>query len=347
MGIHIRFACAEDSERLILLTALTPMDGAIRLRIDRGPDFFALTNARGPSKVLIAVDDANETIIGSFSFSNQTYHSFHRTYSVVYLADLKVHPDYSKTRASYLLVRKMFATLLSKGADLLYCTAVNDNFKVMPFFGGRAGIPSFMTLAIFKSYQILPRRSNSGLPQVVPFNTICDFYKETQQELSFRHSPDALNRCTHVAIWNAEGVTAAASLFDPGALKQHVALGIPVSLKIFLACLSLLKGILQLPVVPETNKPLRILFVRNYAFRKNKEKDFLLLISQVRAMAHQDGYHLVSICADTRSVETTGLLKRLSFITFVSKGFITSLHNNLADLEKITAGPCLDDFSLT
>src|SRR5258708_3939559 len=138
MKIKIRQAVPADSEVLIQLTKQTPMEGNISVRIDRSPDFFALSEARGEAKVFVACNENNNLIVGCFSFSKQIFYSFGKPVDVYYLADLKILPEYSKSFAAYLLVKHVQSHLRSIGADILFCTAVNDNHAISPFFAGRA-----------------------------------------------------------------------------------------------------------------------------------------------------------------------------------------------------------------
>ena len=57
--IEIREAVAAGNEALLALTRASPMGGRIALRIDRGPDFFALPRARGAAVVLVAMHEQN------------------------------------------------------------------------------------------------------------------------------------------------------------------------------------------------------------------------------------------------------------------------------------------------
>ena len=63
--IEIRQASEADNEGLLKLTRITPMAGAISLRIDREPDFFALLRLRGRNKVFVAT--RGQEVVGCIS----------------------------------------------------------------------------------------------------------------------------------------------------------------------------------------------------------------------------------------------------------------------------------------
>lgn len=101
----IRNATVHDNDKLIELTSLTPMAGAISLRIDRKPDFFLLLKKRGEYKVIVA--EKRHKIIGSISCSTQPTIVCNKEHLVYYIRDLKVHPDFTGTRLAYRLVKAM------------------------------------------------------------------------------------------------------------------------------------------------------------------------------------------------------------------------------------------------
>ncbi|MEO8415249.1 MAG: hypothetical protein ABI472_16440 [Ginsengibacter sp.] len=68
MQFTIRDAIPEDSGKLIELTALTPMKGAIGLKIDRRPDFFGVLRLSQSFNMLVAENDTHQ-IVGCFALA--------------------------------------------------------------------------------------------------------------------------------------------------------------------------------------------------------------------------------------------------------------------------------------
>ncbi|WP_332910528.1 hypothetical protein [Algoriphagus boritolerans] len=65
----IRKSTFEDNEGLLSLTKACPMDGKIRLRIDRNPNYFSLLKLKGDYTLFVAVE--NNQIIGAVAFTEK------------------------------------------------------------------------------------------------------------------------------------------------------------------------------------------------------------------------------------------------------------------------------------
>ncbi len=347
MSICIRAATQSDNTALVTLASLSPMKGSISLRVERTPDFFALNRERGITEVFVAFNTEDELITGCFSCTKQLCYSLGEPVSVYYLADLKVHPGYVKSRVSYLLVKHMYAYLRSIGADILFCTAVNDNHSVMPFFNGKAGIPLFKRLGIFAIHQLLPRKGKFNLAENTNITLVEEFYKECFKEYGLYPALDRLDACTHFIQRQDNRITSVISTFDPSHLKQNVAVRIPLVLSFFLRILRAAKKILPLPEVPALHQPLKILFVRFFAYTHEHETDFKLLLQKVRAYAYDCQYHLISIAVDERDAATDILLKRKSLARLTSQCLVTSLDNNETLVNNLCKGYGYEDFSLS
>ncbi len=322
------------------------MEGSISIRIDRDPDFFSLSKARGETEVFIAYND-NDLIVGCFSFSKQLFYSLGKPVDVYYLADLKIRPEYSKSFAAYLLAKNVQSHLRSIGANILFCTAVNDNYAVMPFFNGKANIPKFQKLATFNIYQIFPRKGKTYTPTEIDCLMLSDFYMEAHKNYSFYPSFTDLGQCKHFVNFQNERISSAISVFDPSALKKNVAVKASFAIKLLLKVLRVVKYVFPLSDIPSLNKPLKILFVKYYAYQKDQDAQFVKLLEQVRAYAFDNQYHLLNIAVDDRDFITTRLLKNKSTVRFVSMGLITSLDNDEELLNVFRRGLCYEDFSLS
>jgi hypothetical protein len=347
MKIKIRAAMPSDSDELILLTRQTPMDGGISIRIDRDPDFFSLSKARGETEVFVAYNGTDNLIVGCFSFSKQLFYSFGEPVAVYYLADLKIRPSYSKSVVAYLLTKHILIHLRLKDADIGFFTAENDNFAVRPFFDGRASLPKFQKLTTFNSYQILPRRGKKSVPVDVHGLSLVDFYEQYYKDYSFYPSFTDLDNCKHfVNIENCK-ITCSISVVDPFALKKNVVVKVRPAIRLLLTILRLLKCLLPMSSIPALNKPLNILFIRYYAFQKGGEDQFMELLEQVRDYAFANEYHLLSVTVDEKNTVINRRLKNKSILRFVSIGLVTSLNAQQVLLDKYSEGLCYADFSLS
>src|SRR5579863_2881590 len=152
--IEIRQASEADNDELIALTRMTPMDGAISLRIDREPDFFALLRLRGKSKVYVAVQGSQ--VIGCISAALRTAYISGVPEPIAYIGDMKVHPSFSGSLVAVRLIKALEADLRFNGIDLCFCVAADGNHRVMPLFEGRLGMPRWVRLGRFLVNGLIP-----------------------------------------------------------------------------------------------------------------------------------------------------------------------------------------------
>jgi hypothetical protein len=90
-GFVLRDATAEDNEQLIALAAACPMVGDVSLRIDRGPDFFALSRLEG-ARWKVGVVERDSAIVGCVAISERRSFVNGRESRTGYASDLKVNP---------------------------------------------------------------------------------------------------------------------------------------------------------------------------------------------------------------------------------------------------------------
>ena len=88
------------------------MDGAISLRIDRDPDFFALLRLRGKGKVFVAA--RGRQVIGCVSVALRTAYISGLPETIAYIGDMKVHPRFSGSRVAVLLIKALESRYASR-----------------------------------------------------------------------------------------------------------------------------------------------------------------------------------------------------------------------------------------
>ncbi|HEX9128482.1 MAG TPA: GNAT family N-acetyltransferase [Gemmatimonadaceae bacterium] len=93
----IRDATPADNEQLIALAAACSMMGDISLRIDRGPDFFALNRLEGQCWRVGVAERAGK-IVGCVAISERLAYVNAQERRTGYVGDLKVHPAHRDTR---------------------------------------------------------------------------------------------------------------------------------------------------------------------------------------------------------------------------------------------------------
>ena len=88
-----------DNHALIELASACPMEGDVSIRVDRGPDFFAL-NALEGSAWKVGVAQHRDAIVGCAAASRREVWLNGRPATIGYASDLKVHPDWRGTGAA-------------------------------------------------------------------------------------------------------------------------------------------------------------------------------------------------------------------------------------------------------
>jgi GNAT superfamily N-acetyltransferase len=148
----VRAAGAADNEALLALVKRCPMDADISLIVERDPDFFALSRARGDAQTFVAEIDG--TIIGCIS------HWHHRAWlsaeqaDIAFFGDLRVAPEYRRCGIGGHLGRASLAHLNRLAAMPRLAATGAGNAAVAPLLSafGAGGPP----LARFASWQLLP-----------------------------------------------------------------------------------------------------------------------------------------------------------------------------------------------
>lgn len=347
--IRIRRATSEDSDALIALTAVTPMNGRISLRLDRKPNFFQLLKERGDYIAFVAETEVNH-IIGSFTACRQSFLVEQQPTNIYYVGDFKVHPDYAGSATAYRLVRRMHDELKSLGADLLFCTAAEGNALVTPFFSGKAGIPLFKKFCGFRVYQILPKKNaaRKSLPLHDPFTMeeLKSFYKHFYARYSFFPDIKDLESCQHIVMKKDGGIVAAASLIDPAEYKQNVLIRYPMTVGFTLGVLRMLKPLLSLPPLPKKLLPLRILYVKHWATTLDGHSWLPDIIARARHVAYEEGYHFLSIAVDEKDSRINQMMKSLTAFVFNSDGLLASLNGQTALVDRLCTSISYEDYSL-
>jgi hypothetical protein len=347
--IVIREALLKDNAALLKLTSLTPMKARISLRIDRNPDFFSLLAKRGASKVFVAENDG--ILVGCFSVSNTKTLVNGNYEKVYYLADLKMHPLYGgRTLIKLLNVTRNY--LKQCGADLLFCTAAFGNEKVMPLFEGRAGFPEFHPIGTFKVYQIIPLNSRINpnkysIGEVEINDSIIDLYNRfyTRYDIApFFSLNTMLGTRTIIARYKGT-IKAAVTLSDISDSKQNVLMGLPFILNLVVTFLRIMNRIIPFINLPEIGKPVKVLYLKAFAFSEGCEDGLEILIKSARQLAFRGRYCYLTVGIHERD-QLAGFFNKYMHFTFQSLGFILSMHGNNEKIDKILNGVLFEDYAL-
>lgn len=348
--IQLREALTSDNAGLLNLTSQLPMEGKISIRIDRNPDFFQLLNLRGPGKLFVA--ENNGIIIGCISVSAMEILLNGNPEKVYYLADLRIHPVYVGTTLTARLLFMMFNYLRQIKADLIFCTAADGNEKVMPLFEGRVGFPKYSRVGIFKVYQIIPLCIKINLHQYtlseIPLNGyILDIYRcfFKRHQFSPVINEDRLQGTRNLVVLEQGNIKACITLIDMDHSKQNVLIHLPYALHFLVTILRQFNKLAKIFILPEIGKPVKIMYIKAFAFMDGYERAFDLLIQHVRRLCFIEKYCFLAIGIHEKDPLKQLFTKYLHF-TFNSVGFITSLEKTKDKVHTILDGVLFEDYSL-
>jgi len=348
--IKIREATVADNPGLINLTSLTPMKGEISIRIDRHPDFFSLLRLRG--NCIVYVMEKEEQIIGSFSAAEVNCFINGKESIVYYVGDLKIHPIVQKTVYTVRLIRALYDHLLKMKADIVFCTAAYGNDEILPFFNGRVGLPRFKNIGIFTVFQMIPlpqTRINDyyRIEQSKVDSDLLGLYNECSKKYQFGHLLDkySLDSAINYSIKIDGDYKAAISLVDVGDAKQNVIIKLPALIRILVKFINGISKILPIFHLPHPNEPIKILYIKAYAWKDDYKDAFKILIDKAMETAYHRKYNFLSIGLHEKDLLQKTFSRRMKF-TFKSIGLVTSLQGNTGTIEDIINGIPFEDYSL-
>ena len=150
----VRVATGADNRGLIALAAACPMRGDVSLRIDRGPDFFALNRLEG-ERWSVGVVDGERSTVGCVAFSERLVYFNGVPALTGYAGDLKVHPAHRSGRVADALSRFAVAAseALPSGAPTLI-TVLAGNRAMERRMAGPRGLPRFTRIATVRSHSL-------------------------------------------------------------------------------------------------------------------------------------------------------------------------------------------------
>jgi predicted N-acetyltransferase YhbS len=359
--VEIRQATEADNVELIALTRMTPMDGAISLRIDREPDFFALLRLRGKSKVFVAL--RGPQVVGCISAALRNAYISGVSETIAYIGDMKVHPSFSGSLVAVRLIKALEADLRFNGIDLCFCVAADGNHRVMPLFEGRLGMPRWVRLGRFLVNGLVPspftRHSKrycidgaqaADMPAVT---SLLDCFHRTRQfapqlaedeiAQTLPNSPQEPFPRTFVARMGNR-VVATLTLCDTSPVKRNVLLNAPASLKAALALLRVVAAPFPGFRVPRMGQALRLLTARYAACEDGHHPALEALLALARAEAFRHGFSFLMIGLH-ESDPLRSLVRGIPRFTFSSLALATSL-GDPSGLENRVAGVPFEDYAL-
>lgn len=348
--VTIRIATRDDNHQLIQLAASSSMAGEIGLRIDRKPDFFALLQLRGDTKVFVASE--NGQIIGAICVSLQQVYVGGAIFPLHYIGDFKVAEAYRNKGIGLALCNAMADYVIAQNADLAFLNVSKGNTKPLSFFRNRPNVPDFDHIGTFNIYQIIARKINRQQHQkaIEESGVNCEvlqfFNGHSRQYQLGPVLTEETFQSTHVFVIRESGkIIAGMALIDTMPLKQNVVTALSWKLKAALNIINTIGPVAGFSKMPTTNQPVKMMYIRWMAVEENNQEQVRQLIHHARHIAFIKKYSYVSIGLH----EKDSLNKALSGIakfTFRSDGMLLSIKDNRELIQKVKEGVPFEDYSL-
>ncbi len=151
-----RPAVPADNAGLIALAEACPMEGEISLCVNRSPDFFALSRLEGKQWRVAVVDAADGTLAGCIGIAERRAYLQGAERQVMYVGDLKVHPDHRGSGAGEALIRHAWQACREIGGDDVptLITVLGGNAAMERRAEGLRGIPPWTRFARLKAHSV-------------------------------------------------------------------------------------------------------------------------------------------------------------------------------------------------
>ena len=162
---HDRFSAARwrarpalpgDNAALVALAAACPMEGDIGLCVDRSPDFFALNRLEGEAWRVDVVDAADGALAGCIALARRRVYLLGVEREVMYVGDLKVHPEHRGSGAAEALIRHAWQACREMGGDDVptLVTVLSGNAAIERRARGPRGSPPWTSFARLVAHSV-------------------------------------------------------------------------------------------------------------------------------------------------------------------------------------------------
>jgi ribosomal protein S18 acetylase RimI-like enzyme len=348
--VKFRAATTEDNLKLIQLTATSAMAGDIGLRIDRKPDFFALLEMRGETKVFVA--EENEQIIGAICVSLSNVYVGGEIFPLQYIGDFKVAERYRHQGIGLKLCNEMAEYVISQNSDLAFLNVSKGNTKPLSFFKNRPNVPDFDNIGIFNIYQIIGKRIAASshkysIEETKLTDDVLQFFNShySNYELAPVLTQENFNSTSIFIIRESERIIAAMTIVDTMSVKQNVVTALSWKFKFALKVINIFAGVSGFSKMPELNQPVKMLYIKYLAVESNRKLLVKLFVNYARNLAFKKSYSYVSIGLHEKD-KLKDCLSRLPKLTFKSVGMLLSIKNNRSLVDKVKEGVPYEDYSL-
>jgi ribosomal protein S18 acetylase RimI-like enzyme len=326
------------------------MMGETALRIDRKPNFFKLLNARGESKVFVALD--GDTIIGSLCVSLQEVYISGQIFPIHYIGDFKVSESRRNMGVGLQLCNELANYVIAQGADIAFLNVAKGNSKPFSFFKNRPNIPDFENIGIFKIHQFIGKKKRAFYPkntveQTLASDELIRFFNEhyCKYQLGSVITEKKLEGTLIFRVCDKNEIIAAMCLHDTMNIKQNIVTKLSWKMRYMLKVLNSLSEVLGISKMPFMNEPVRMIYIKYLAVNNCEKSLVRLLINHARNIAYDRSYSFASIGLHEKDI-LHKCFSGLSKLTFNSVGMILSIKGNRTLIEKVRQGVPFEDYSM-
>jgi ribosomal protein S18 acetylase RimI-like enzyme len=153
-GLELRLATPKDNQALLALSVACPMQADVSLTIERDPDFFALSQARGDGRTYVA--ESHGRIVACGGVARRSAYVLGMPAAMGYLSDFKVLPAFR----GHGLAQRILGAIVADERDAppapYVASVAAGNAAIDRTVRGIGLGRSVVRLGAFTSYQLLP-----------------------------------------------------------------------------------------------------------------------------------------------------------------------------------------------
>jgi hypothetical protein len=310
-SVEVELATREDEPELRRLLRENPMQGNVRLSLEREPDAFVAASAEGhPHHVVVARDPAKTGLVGMGHRAVMDVFLNGAPARVGYLSQLRVDGAYRGRRRLLARGYALLASGRAPGEEPFDLTSIlADNAPALRLLGaGVPGLPRYRLLARFTTV-VIPTSSRRSRRRFVPVETArpehlleiarCLERNAKRFQLARRWSaPDLISpdRCPGLRVedfrlaFGGDGrLLGAAALWDQSAFKQVVVRGYSPALARWRPWINRGASLVGAPRLPEAGTIVRQAFLSHVAVDGDDPGVFEGLLQGILDDARQAG----------------------------------------------------------
>jgi hypothetical protein len=320
--VEIRRAQAADNPRILAFQARHAMDGALPLRFDRAPDYFALHRCHAVDHRTWLAEDERGNVKGVASLVVRDAYLMERVQPVAYLGDLRLVPDRRLSRAWMEEVRARLEELKHEaGVQHAYCCMIRDNrLATQSLLGTRR--PGKLALSHWRGYRnisVYGQRGWRGMPRATdpirvvqaqphhadalrrfldaesagqPFGCV---FSETEFARRLQTWPDFCIESFLLALDTRGNLLGCVAPWDAGRIKRIVLERLPLSLQTVRLAFNALAPAFGRPRIAAPGEALRDIYLTHLQVKQRDPAVFAALLDAAWARV-RGRYALMQLC---------------------------------------------------